>query len=284
MRTIQALVILLISVLIIASCVPSEIPMVEEVTPTPTSTPSTTPTSSQIIFTPLPTLTSDKAKELVMELLKSNAGCKLPCWWGIIPGKTTWTEARRFLESFAVYVGETGGVRVPLPSPYSNATYMEHGYFIQNGIVDYMRIYNYNLAPNYFLPRFLEVYGQPSEIWMQTFSQEEIGQQNFTFILFYPDKGILIEYSTATPIGDLSFDNKLHNCLHGADSPFIYLWSPETNKMSFQDAKQKFLDTTNLPEPKPLPEATGMDVKTFYETFKDPDTNVCIETPKDLWP
>lgn len=170
-----------------------------------------------------------------------------------------------------------------IPSPYSNATYMEHGYFINDGIVEYIRIYNYNLAPNYYLPKFLETYGEPSEIWIQTFSQEEIGQQNFSFSLFYLDKGILIEYSTATPIEKVAVDGKLQNCLKGADSPFIYLWSPEKNKMYFQDAKQKFLDTTNLPEPKPLLEATGMDVKTFYETFKNPDTTACLETPKNLW-
>jgi hypothetical protein len=236
---------------------------------------------SQMI--PEPTLTTVESKRLVRDLLENNAGCQLPCWWGITPGKTTWAEARSFLESFALYIGETGAVRVPLPAPYSNATYMDHGYSIKNGIIDIIYIYNYNLAPNYYLPKFLEDYGQPSEIWIRTFSQAEIGQQNFAFDLFYMDKGILIEYGTETPIEDVVVDGKLQNCLNNADSPFIYLWSPEKTKMSFQDAKQKFLDTRNLPEPKPLLEATGMDGKTFYETFKNPDTDICIETPKYLW-
>lgn len=222
---------------------------------------------------------------MVQELLENNGGCKLPCWWGITPGKTTWAEARKFLESFSIYVGETGGVQVPLPAPYSNAKFMDHGYSIKNGIVEFIRIYNFNLAPNYYLPKFLETYGQPSEIWIQTFSQEEIGQQNFTFDLLYLDKGILIEYGIATPIKDATVEGKLKNCLRGADSPFIYLWSPENNKMSSQDVRQKFINTRWPPaEPKPLFEATGMDIKTFYETFKNPNTNVCLETPKNLWP
>lgn len=281
---------MLILVLIMSSCKPVKTPTIVEISPTvlPSQTvivnPMSTPLPSQVIPTLLPTLTADDAKRLVRKLLDDNAGCQLPCWWGITPGKTTWAEARHFLESFSVYIGETGLVRVPLPSPYSNATYMDHGYSVKNGIIDIIYIYNYNLAPKYFLPKFLETYGQPSEIWMQTFSQEEIGQQNFTFSLFYLDKGILIEYSTTTPTEDVSVNDKLKACLHGADSPFIYLWSPEISKISFQDAKQKFLDTTNLPGPKPLLEATGMDVKTFYETFKNPDTDVCLETPKNLWP
>ena len=264
--------IVLIVVLSIVACVPT---MIETLPPA---------LPSQVVIAPLPTLTADDAKKLVRKLLEDNAGCHLPCWWGITPGKTTWAEARHFLESFSVYVGETGGVQVPLPAPYSNATFMDHGYFIKNGIVDYIRIFNFNLAPNYSLPKFLETQGQPSEIWIRTFSQEEIGQQNFAFDLFYLDKGILVEYGTATPIKDVAVRGKLQNCLRGVDSPFIYLWSPEKNKMSFQDAKQKFLDTTNLPEPKPLLEATGMDVRTFYETFKNPETDVCIYTPKALWP
>lgn len=106
--------------------------------------------------------------------------------------------------------------------------------------------------------------------------------QHFLVDVFYQDLGILVEYSTGDPLKEI--DGKLQNCLiTEMDSPFIHLWSSEDQKLSFQDAK-KFIDTMNLPEPKPLLEATGMDVKTFYETFKDFDTSACLETPKNLWP
>jgi len=275
--------------LIAASCTLNEITPMVEITPTVLSTQtatanlSPTPLLFQIIPTPLPTLTFNEAKRLVQELLENNGGCHLPCWWGITPGKTTWAEARHFLESFSVYVGETGGVQVPLPHPYSNATFMDHGYFIKNGIVDYIHIFNFNLAPNYYLPKFLETQGQPGEIWIRTFAKEEMGIQNYTVDLFYQKLGVLVEYSTGGPLKDV--DGKLQNCfIKDMDSPFIFLWSPDEQNLSFQDAKQKFLDITNLPEPKPLLDATGMDVKTFYETFKNSETNVCLETPKNLWP
>lgn len=274
---------------IVASCTRSKMPTPVQISPTvlPSQTvsagPSPTPLLPQIIATPLPTLTSNDAKKLVKELLNDNAGCMLPCWWGITPGKTTWTEARSFLETFSLYVGENGGVRVPLPSPYSDATYMEHQYFIKNGIVDNIRVFNFNLAPNYYFPKFLETYGQPEEVRIRTFAREEMGVQNFTVDLFYQDLGILVEYSTGEPLKDV--DGKLQNCLlKEMDSPFIFLWSPNEQNLSFEEAKQKFLDTRNLPEPKPLFEATGMDVKNFYETFKNPETHVCLETPKSLWP
>ena len=96
-------------------------------------------------------------------------------------------------------------------------------------------------------------------------------------------KGILVEYSTLEPPKEA--DGKLQNCLIGKmDSPFIYLWSPEKQPLSFDEAKRMFLDIKSLPEPKPLLEATGMDVETFYQTFKNSNTDTCLETDKSLWP
>jgi hypothetical protein len=74
----------------------------------------------------------------------------------------------------------------------------------------------------------------------------------------------------------------LKNCLEGMNSPFIYLWSPDRS-MTFDEAKQKFLDTKSLPEPISLQDATGMDITTFYNSFINSGT-ICIETSKNLWP
>jgi hypothetical protein len=237
-----------------------------------------------------PTITTDESKKIVRDLLENNAGCQLPCWWGIMPGKTTWSEARQILENVSRHIGVAGqesdeifsvSVQALLPYPYTFATYMEHLYSVKNGIVDYIRIYNFDLAPNYFLPNLLESYGQPNEVWIRTLPKEERGIQHFIIDVFYGELGILVEYSTGDPMKEVG--GNLQNCLiTEMDSPFLHLWSPETQNLSFQEAK-KFIDTTNLPEPKPLLEATGMDVKTFYETFTNSETNVCLETPKNMW-
>jgi hypothetical protein len=239
----------------------------------------------------IPTTSSakDEGQKLVQELLENNGGCKLPCWWGITPGKTTWAEAREILEKVSLFIGGKesskefyANVSVYLPYPYDFAPYMGHLYGMKNGVVDYIRVYNFDVAPNYRLSNFLKTYGQPTEIWMRTYSKDEIDIQPFLLDLFYQDNGILIEYSTGDPLKEI--DGKLQNCqITEMDSPFIHLWSPKIQNLSFQDAK-KFIDTMSLPEPKSLLEATGMDVKTFYETFQNPETDVCLETPKNLWP
>ena len=60
----------------------------------PTNTPSITPTIS-----PAPTLSVQEEGELLSMLLTQNAGCNLPCWWGITPGEISAQEARDIFAS-----------------------------------------------------------------------------------------------------------------------------------------------------------------------------------------
>jgi len=64
-----------------------------------TSSPTTAPviTSPQDLYTPVPTITT-KEVERVVDLLHSHE-CKLPCYLGITPGKTSLNEAKAILKS-----------------------------------------------------------------------------------------------------------------------------------------------------------------------------------------
>jgi cytoskeletal protein RodZ len=94
---------------------PTHSPTITSV-PLPIQTSALTPTSSNTAtstftpdptqtMTPLPTLSSDAAIEMVNELFVTNRGCLLPCWWGFIPGQTSWGETKQFLEQFAEFNG-----------------------------------------------------------------------------------------------------------------------------------------------------------------------------------
>ncbi|HSO27674.1 MAG TPA: hypothetical protein VLS48_06360, partial [Anaerolineales bacterium] len=92
------------------------------ITVTPTVT--KTPTFQPIIRTRVTNLDRDQASSLAFELMKTNGGCRLPCWWGLTPVQTDWHEAEAFLASMVVefYIIENkdytyAEVIIPMPMP-----------------------------------------------------------------------------------------------------------------------------------------------------------------------
>jgi hypothetical protein len=255
--------------------------------PFPSNTSTLTPTNIQATWTPLPTLSLEEARAYVVELLDTNLGCRLPCWWGITPGQTTWQAAKSFLDRFVLHIGIGGDnisfsayVRVPLPYEVPYANELSQTYTIQEGIVEEIKVYNWDFATHYYLPEFLNTYGQPEEVWVRTYRQDHRGEP-FELALFYPSQGILM--NTPGGGGGGIEGNILRNCLRGMNWPFLYLWSPE-NQMTFIEAQRRYLSDPGEGYYLPLYDATGMTVEEFYENFRDPDTTTCLETPLDLWP
>lgn len=71
--------------------------------PTPTVSPTFTPTISHTLppsLTPLPTISFDNALWKFEVLLATNGGCRLPCFWGMTPGRTTVAEMNQFTNRF----------------------------------------------------------------------------------------------------------------------------------------------------------------------------------------
>jgi hypothetical protein len=221
---------------------------------------------------------------MVIELLKNNAGCKLPCWWGIKPGLTSWQETRQFLERFTLLIDvqskaddiEIAYFRIPFPK---EAGSIDHIYTIRDEVIDTITVYNSDYAPPFYIEEFLANYGQPAEIMVRTFAEEENNGRPFLFELFYPDKGIMMIYSGGNLVDT---GDKIRNCLTGLDSPFIILWSPD-QEMTYQEVIGNFVNA-DLPPPLPLSEATGKSVELFYKEFIETKKLPCIETSKELWP
>jgi hypothetical protein len=85
----------------IAPAVPTLVPSVI-VKPVSSLTPNFQPTETLVptntpFPTPIATLDENLARQRVLELFQTNNSCKLPSWWGITPGKTTWDDALKIL-------------------------------------------------------------------------------------------------------------------------------------------------------------------------------------------
>lgn len=57
-------------------------------TPSITLTPTITPTATMTLA-PTATFSPPKKNEFVLDLIRNNGGCELPCLWGITPGTST---------------------------------------------------------------------------------------------------------------------------------------------------------------------------------------------------
>lgn len=241
-------------------------------TPLPTST-----------LTPLPTLLSDEAEELVMRLLKDNAGCQLPCWWGVMPGETYWETAQSFLASFAAKIGQgeavnyvKGGVQYELTSygvHYKLGGEVEDGltnYDVTNGVVDLIWVTSRGTELSYQLHHLLTAYGQPERVLFEADTDYRL----FHLLLYYPDKGITALYE-----GKFDRLSETYRVCPQGIGPELWLWSP--GKV-FTLTDDQFIGPEIVNLMSPINEVTDLDLETFHLTYQKSDAP-CFETSREIW-
>ena len=92
-------------------------PIVSPTAPPPTQT--ATPTQP-------PTLNPDQAREAISELLREAADCDAPCFWGIVPGQTTFGEAKNTFAHLGLDLEET--------TPLEGRAFYEARYALDTGL------------------------------------------------------------------------------------------------------------------------------------------------------
>jgi hypothetical protein len=175
---------------------PSTIPSPTTI-PTSTRTPKPTVTPTWVA---LPTLPPAEALAKVKELLETNGGCELPCWWGIRPGKTTWKEAYDFLQPLAWLVDIQ-----QIPKVYPNLLFVDF-YFAIDDQPTLMNSHRVRLAlekdtlsiawiqggnRNEGLVSLMKKYGVPQEVWVYITGIPGTGPIYYEIGLFFPLLGIL---------------------------------------------------------------------------------------------
>jgi len=281
------------------------VPMLIACTPIPLSQATATPllvmsthTSRPVVLTAtlrapaatsLSILPADQAEARVVELLKTNNGCKLPCFWGITPGHTSWNEAKSFLEAFS---SRTDGMNFTKRSGFLSEFYfplkdntpvdLHLRLIIDNNLIQEVSVMDFD-APSYHLAEFLANNGMPDQVWLLTYSQVSYGGGDvvpFPVYLFYKDAQMIVAYGYGQGIvkGD-----QITGCIEG--SPSLYIWSLDKS-LTFQEAgklggyyqpSDKFLEISDATQGK-------LNAKKFYESFKEPRVETCFQTPTKLWP
>lgn len=274
-------------------------PTKTRVAPSPTSSPTSTVT---------PTATSAVPPEEILNLLKTNGGCLLPCWWGILPGETTLETVKSFTDQFgglAIHVlrEETGNFRVRVPDgnvrPEIDVVYGP----LQADKVEWLRVspilHRKNDAGEYEMqdrrgdPQYLAhyttytiasmltTYGKPDSILLSGDMTNEPGPPwVYALTLVYANRGIWVEY-----FGGMGGEPNLSICPMQT-SIRLWLWEPE-KYTSVEEVLSSSLPLggwgLSLGRLSTLNEKTDLTLDEFYEVFKDADYDTCFESPTERW-
>jgi hypothetical protein len=270
-------------------------------TATSTVTPTNAPTISPIItWTPLPTLSAQEKHAKIQELLETNNGCKLPCWWGLVPGKTTWSEAIHFLTPTIAEVKELGGNK-EVYYEIDDASEQERLMFDVSGNdrVDWISTYQPETFYTYQLHQVLTLLGHPEQVYISARSTGGDFETEFPpaiLVLDYTQIGVWASYGYLPArsgenisICPQDFDKttsvyELYRTVGGR----LELFDPSMENhwaAPMIEVIGAYVDNTWGPETiSKLEDATNMTTESFYNTFIDPASKACLETPANLWP
>ncbi|MEJ5312218.1 MAG: hypothetical protein WHX52_20835 [Anaerolineae bacterium] len=130
----------------------------------------------------------------------------------------------------------------------------------------------------YSLDQVLTRYGQPSQVMLEFWPNPPGPHYPYSLFVFYDHLGILIRYSGAAIPGE-----SFRMCPELAEIEHLSLWLRSSGEGSSL-LELANLDRAELAQLLSLEEAAGMDIQTFYETFREAGAAVCLESSAAVWP
>lgn len=237
-------------------------------------------------------------EEYLINNLAGNAGCELPCWWGIKPDETTTQYVRQMFLNLGKSVSRSEdsrglqyraslfGRHAPYPFDYT----VEHRWFDKNGVVNLLGVTGsaLNWSPpqhftqdwqRYSLHEALARYGVPTKVLVHYWN---FGVR-YDITLVYEDKGFLIRYSgSIIDEGDESSEKPVVICPTQNKPTEITIWMtrPANGALASFGYGLRDVSQTGFPMPS-LEEITDLTVQDFYNTFLKPDATMCLTVPRD---
>jgi hypothetical protein len=266
-------------------------------TPLPQVTPTSTETIIEATLTIFPTLDPDSAYAELEKIFRDNH-CKLPCWWGIEPGKTSVSDAENILKGYyriapsdVIKDGLLLDLGVSIVQheniPQVNAIRIREQVLRKiTGGYDWVydeQIYT-DLLGAYSLKSILNTYGLPSDIFatVEIYISEANAPDFMMIWLLYPEKGFIAKYTANAELNN----EKVAGCPTKSFFTF-WLFPPDTSE-NYKQLKQLdpdlgYIFPTLSERTKSISEAFGISVDKFHKTFTE-SNDECLETPYKIWP
>jgi hypothetical protein len=260
--------------------------------PAPSPTFTQTPTRTNIptiTWTPQPTLEPAAAFQAVQDLIATNQGCRLPCWWGLIPGETHWGVAEHFLAPFTQILHFKTEKKYEGGASHTYDTY-EVTYPVEgvprgggasittkDDVIDYIFVGSGSTRPLFSVDQLLREYQMPTQVYIITYANAPFLPLPFALVIYYEEQNILAVYELDGNIQGKSLVGCPQNI-----APEIHLWSDEItvteksiNNWALGQLPNRLLS--------PLEYVTAISLEEFTDIFSAADNETCIETPAELW-
>lgn len=264
--------------------------------------------------TPFPPITVDNVVNTMTNLLQENGQCKLPCLFGISPDLSDTTSVEAITEYFQNNTVETdevslgvnihdasGSVYLILQKDDENVSTRISNYYqneqlefltltseatrLSSYTIDFDAPYGIELMRYYLLPNILTVYGKPTEVWIRPFPTDPNYPDDpypFSTVLYYKEKGFLIEY-----VSNRQTQGEHFVGCHPTSYVSVVAWSPKEQKPLAEIVKYISglgINDLNVKDFQKLQDATPLNIDEFYDNFRVSGEMKCLSTPKELWP
>ncbi len=224
------------------------------------------------------------------ELMASNGGCKLPCWWGIVVGESTDQAIRDMFVSQGIdhWVTSFDGSNhlMSLGYPYSDSPYYASDVSMQlwteSGRIVFLDVTG-DRRPGedsalftqdwqqYRLAEILEKFGRPTHIGVHHEVSADPGPDYYQVAISYPEVGMELHYLISPEHLD---GGRARICVdfEKVQSIRLMIFAPG----SVAEAPVGTL-TANAEAYDSWEEVTGFSDDHFFETFTDPENSACVE-------
>lgn len=257
-------------------------------TPLPSATPTNTPTIAPTL-TPFPTVAPEKRGELYDELMATNRGCELPCWWGLELGVSSLDDVVQLYQQFDPFITiqdfESGVTRITIKfvePTIENGEQTTHTFRGRDNVLleSEIQVKKYeNFTPLSLMTRF----GQPSEVWLWTIPEPFEGVLPADFLMYFPEHGILAGYRELAS----NSEENVEVCLNGTGSSSLLVWEPSiwdpNGELSFIDRAKASSELSLITGQQRIEEVSNWDEATLYANVLDSASTDCLLTPSNLW-
>lgn len=221
------------------------------------------------------------------ELLSSNYGCELPCWWGVVPGESTIESIKMFFDR-PLFDWISPTTVVAMDSNTETSVVLE--FQLDGSLIKMVHVGGRGEGngylqewQNYSLPTILSRYEVPSNVYIYyPWRPDPFTPPLYHLFLFYEDLGIEIDYAglsseinsdgTSTACPDLAQVIEINLLLYqpGFDGNVLMLAIPPET-VSFIEESDTVYDMINWTT------ATGTSLETFHEMFSSQENESCFD-------